>query len=224
MKDLLRIQTLNNIPVVDSRLVAEELGVEHQSLIKLIIKHLEIIEASFNLVGFEIIPRLPGTHGGGETKIAHLTEDQATFIATLSKNTERVVAFKAKLVKSFSQAKALANKIQQEPMSLLDIIKMQIQLMENNQKQLNEIKGDVEEIKDKLNLDTDYYALTAYLRHKGITNLIHPHMYSTIGKKLSTVSRQRNYAMRSAKHDLYDKVNTYHVDILDEIVPQYLIK
>jgi phage regulator Rha-like protein len=40
--------------------------------------------------------------GGNQKKNALLTKKQALFIATLSRNTEQVIAFKAKLVASFA--------------------------------------------------------------------------------------------------------------------------
>ena len=64
------ISKVNEIETVDSRLVANELGIEHRALIQSIRKHQDSIENNFNLVTFEMLPRLEGQHGGGDLTIA----------------------------------------------------------------------------------------------------------------------------------------------------------
>lgn len=65
-----------------------ELNVEHASLMKLIKEHQEAIESDFGRVGFEIVP-LKTAGGVQNSTIAYLTEDQAIFIGTLCRNSER---------------------------------------------------------------------------------------------------------------------------------------
>lgn len=105
------ISVINNIPLVDSRIVSQCLGNEHASLIRLIKEHQNAIEANFGRVGFEIVP-FETSGGVQKVTIANLTEDQAIFIGTLSRNSTQSVEFKAKLVSAFSnyrnKAKSLA--------------------------------------------------------------------------------------------------------------------
>jgi len=107
------ITKINDVETVDSRIVANELGIEHRALLQLIKKHQKSIEENFNLVAFETLPRLEGKHGGGEVIISHLTEDQALFVGSLSRNTVKVIEFKARLVKAFSNARKLLSNNQQ---------------------------------------------------------------------------------------------------------------
>lgn len=103
MQELI-IKKYNNIETVDSRIVAEELGIEHRALIQLIRTHQESIESNFERVAFEMLPS--ETAGGIQNlTVAHLSEDQALFIGSLSRNTQKVVDFKSKLVKAFSLAR-----------------------------------------------------------------------------------------------------------------------
>ena len=83
---------------IDSRLVAESLGIEHESLIRT----LSTYEAELQELGilrFEI-GEIKGR--GQPQKYVLLNEDQAIFAATLSRNTRQVVVFKLKLTKAFS--------------------------------------------------------------------------------------------------------------------------
>ncbi len=97
--------SLNNIWVVDSRLIAQDLGIEHKNLMETIRKYQNKIESNFGTLAFET--REFKTKQGNKSieKFCYLTEDQAIFIGTLSRNTEEVVSFKIKLVQSFSDVR-----------------------------------------------------------------------------------------------------------------------
>lgn len=100
---MLKIITQNETLVVDSRLVAQELGIVHKNLLGNIRKYLIEIE-QFGRVLFETQPLQ--TAGGEQLQsFCYLNEDQAIFVMTLSRNTEKVVKCKANLVKAFKQAK-----------------------------------------------------------------------------------------------------------------------
>lgn len=86
-------------------MVATDLHIEHESFMANINKHQQTIEDNFGNLRFQIGTSTNSNGATHETKYAYLTEDQATFIATLSRNTPHVVAFKADLVKKFSEAK-----------------------------------------------------------------------------------------------------------------------
>ena len=88
--------------VVDSRLIAQELGVTHKAFMETIRKYEKQAEQSFGILRFETA-EIKGR--GQPEKFAYLTEDQATFLMTLSRNTPEVVRCKVMLVTQFSQAK-----------------------------------------------------------------------------------------------------------------------
>jgi phage regulator Rha-like protein len=97
----------NGILVVDSRLIAEGLGIEHESFMKTIRKYQTQAEQSFGALRFQIGARSDGNKGGEQPEYVFLTEEQATFYMTLSRNTPEVVQLKADLVRKFSSAKQL---------------------------------------------------------------------------------------------------------------------
>ena len=102
---ILDITTQNDTLVVDSRLIAEELGIEHRALMQTIKKHQSIIEQGFGVIAFQMLKPLEGSRGGRPESIAYLTEDQATLLMTFSRNTEQVINCKVNLVKAFAAAK-----------------------------------------------------------------------------------------------------------------------
>lgn len=100
----------------DSRNIAEALGINHRSMIRLIDKHQQAIEEverianpenQFHQVRFQITVGKRKQGGGNPERYALLTENQCYFLGTLSKNTARVVAFKARLVIAFAEARKL---------------------------------------------------------------------------------------------------------------------
>jgi|GEM_PF-4888274 len=94
----------HDTPLVDTRVIADRCGVEHRSLYRLLNEHAVTIESTFGRVRFQIAP-LQTAGGKQNSSSALLTEDQATFLITLTRNTAPVIAFKAALVAAFSEAK-----------------------------------------------------------------------------------------------------------------------
>jgi hypothetical protein len=72
----LNVTTQNNTLVVDSRLIAEDLGIEHRALVQTIKKHQSVIEQHFGVVTFPVSKPSEGSQGGRPQKYALLTVSQ----------------------------------------------------------------------------------------------------------------------------------------------------
>jgi phage regulator Rha-like protein len=112
---MLEIQNVGGQLLVDSRLVAEALGILHKSFKETISKYTErlesLVDEALNPVAGENRSRLlretsPKLSDGTGGEVYYLlNENQATFLMTLSSNTEQVVEAKFNLVKAFANAK-----------------------------------------------------------------------------------------------------------------------
>ncbi len=91
--------------VVDSRLIAQELGIQHKNFLANLDKYIEEIEEDWGTVAFQT--REFKTNQGNTTaeRVAFLTEPQATLLMTYSRNTEQVRRCKRQLVRAFEKAK-----------------------------------------------------------------------------------------------------------------------
>lgn len=90
---------------VDSRVIAEQIGVQHKNTMALIDRHAEHFER-FGLLPFETeAVRSEGGRGAKHQRFALLGEDQAYFLLTLTRNTAKVVDLKANLVMAFRDAR-----------------------------------------------------------------------------------------------------------------------
>lgn len=105
MTDLIKVeQNQQGILVVDSRLIAIELGVQHPYLFRTIKKYLPEIE-QLGQVCFKNATVINVKGARNTLSYCFLTEPQANFVMTLSRNTKSVVNCKLKLVQSFEKAK-----------------------------------------------------------------------------------------------------------------------
>ncbi len=91
--------------VVDSRLVAVRLGIQHESFMRTVDKYQARIETKFGHLRFEIGTVRNSVGAVNEVKYVLLTEAQATTLMTLSRNTDEVVDCKFDLVEAFEKAK-----------------------------------------------------------------------------------------------------------------------
>ncbi|WP_039760494.1 Rha family transcriptional regulator [Bartonella queenslandensis] len=102
MNNLVTINSAG-IAVTTSLKIAEGVGNNHATVIKLVRQNIEDFE-EFGRVGFEISPF--GTKGGKQKRvIAILNEPQATLLMTYMRNNDIVRAFKKALVKAFYDLK-----------------------------------------------------------------------------------------------------------------------
>lgn len=94
----------NDTAKCSTEVMADELGNEHQAVIKLVRRYLPDFE-EFGRVGFEIRPF--ETAGGMQSReCALLNENQCYLLLTYAKNTEKARRLKIKLVKAFSEVRS----------------------------------------------------------------------------------------------------------------------
>ncbi len=115
--------------LVDSRLVAEELGVNHGDWFRnVVIKYRKEIEADFGVYRFENAKPIKGSQGGRPERYTFLTEEQATVLMTYSRNTDKVRHCKRKLVKAFTEAKKLIKEVIPAQSQEIEKLKLELEL------------------------------------------------------------------------------------------------
>lgn len=91
---------------VDSRVIASGCGVEHKAAIQLLETHKLEIESELGLIPFQMeAVKRQGERGTKHQRFALLTEDQATALITMFRNTPVAIRFKVALAKAFGEAK-----------------------------------------------------------------------------------------------------------------------
>lgn len=104
MKDIVSVEicAIKSEARVDTRILADRLGNQHEAVIKLIDSYQSDFE-SIGVVRFEIEKPKTGTKGGRPERYALLSEDQSYLLLTFSRNTKRVRELKVELVKAFAR-------------------------------------------------------------------------------------------------------------------------
>ena len=102
----LEVSDLDGQLVVDSRLIADRLGIEHDTLFKTIEKYSDRL-SSQSEIRFKIEFRERPQGGKSKVRYAFLDERQATLLMTYSRNTEQVLDCKDALVDAFDRAKQI---------------------------------------------------------------------------------------------------------------------
>ena len=116
----------NDTPLTTSLVIAEGTENEHRSIIRLI----QTYEKQFKRWGKVRFMDLKSTNpeGGRPTKVALLNEPQATFLITLLRNNEIVVAFKGELVAQFFDMRDALQKLGAAEVQRLQIRRNGIEL------------------------------------------------------------------------------------------------
>jgi len=122
VSELLPIQSIDSVNVVDSRLIAQELGIQHESFVKTIKTYKERLEKR-GVLRFEIGKPSKGSSGGRPETFYWLNERHCIFLVTLSRNTEQVVELKDKIEESFYQAKQFILSQLKTPQTYLEALK-----------------------------------------------------------------------------------------------------
>ena len=107
----LSVREKDGVLVVDSRLIAPSLGVTHKSFLETVKKYKKQTEQAFGQLRFETETVTNSVGAVNRSKFVYLSENQATFLMTLSRNTERVVQCKLELVKAFDEAKRVIKQV-----------------------------------------------------------------------------------------------------------------
>jgi len=102
MTELIEIKEKHGELFADSRMIADSLGIEHHSVIKL------LDNENFERVRFEI-DTLKTSGGEQKSKHALLTERQALILLTFVKNTKKAQIAKVKLVDAFMEMRSKLN-------------------------------------------------------------------------------------------------------------------
>ena len=192
--------------------MATGLDIQHKNLIETIRTHKEVIERDFGLVAFETEPvKRAGERGTKRQSVAYLTEDQALFIGSLSRNSKRVVEFKSVLVQSFADArKKLLAASPSSEQALRQLISQQTQILSDNQQMFMQLRAEVDGIL------ADRHPIQPTGRHMGS---MHPHSYG--GPPTNRLPA--GSLLRQALLDRISEYCTYH-RVTEEVTYHHLYR
>lgn len=128
--------------VVDSRLIAEELEIQHKNFLETVRKYQPEIE-EFGHLAFETCTVTNSVGAVNSVVFCYLNEEQATYVMTLSKNTEKVRKCKRNLVKAFVDART---KLQSRSLTPMEMIYQMAGAMVEKERRLSTLESQTEQL------------------------------------------------------------------------------
>lgn len=193
---------------VSSELVAWRLDIEHRVLLHTMETYKAQIE-EFGSVAFETRLR---PSGGKPTRYALLNESQCHFVATLSRNSERVVKFKVWLVKAFGAVRESAHPAPAVPTNLRDALLLAAELEGQRQQlaaQVQEMAPAAQYADEVLTSVSDWTTLTI-AKELGISaQRLNMELYALKVQYKNGDGVWVLYAQHAAKHYTRTRTHTY---------------
>lgn len=222
---------------LDSRIIAEKLGIEHRALLQLLGAYTSKIQA-FGTFAFEM-----RKSAGRPTRYALLNENQCYLIATLSRNTDRVVDFKVWLVRTFAEHRQGVNRVSQPAQppelppsaSIRRWSAMTGRSPESVTRQIRRVFGAGFSLDTVLTYSQwiDLYSGREHCkrlpkpRYHTVSGWLSLHNFrpksleqsQQLGRKCTALSNELGYEIRKAPSEQFGEVNAYHTDVLKLAVP-----
>ena len=213
-KELLKIENVNNTDVVDSRLIAQELGISHAAFYRTIKENQKDIEEDFTQVCFKNETVKNSVGAVNTVKFAYLNEDQATYLMTLSRNTTQVKQLKRKLVKSFSEAKRLLLK----PKTALELAREQVKLLEQIELQQSIIDDQETDLLRQAEVIDELFNYSSIIRVAKFNNVSETKFN---WRMLKAVSIEMKLEIKRVPDPRFQYKNLYHHDVWRFTYPEY---
>lgn len=198
----LTIIEINGEDRFDSRLLASGLGIQHKNLVETLNKYSAEIQM-FGKVPFQT-EALPS---GQSTQYYLLNRNQCDFVGSLSKNTPKVVAFKAMLVASFANAREAH---QPAPMDTLDMIIHSAMALKSQNARLKAVEEKIQLIEETRN-----QSINELLEVERSTDVVPEEtMRAKIARIVIQYSNARNADIQAIWRLIYSKLyHNYRVSI-----------
>ena len=208
MGDLIKIRGIDDEPRIDSRDIAEELGVEHKNTLEMIRKF-EVKLSKYGRVAFKTIPfDTPG--GVQKLAICFLNEQQSTFLVTLSRNSEKAVELKQKLTDSYHFYKSQNSQISL-PKTFAESLRLLADQVEKNQLLENKIESDKPLVEFAANIQESNDAISV----SEFAKILCKNGYDTGEKRLFQKLRDMNLIFKrkvNEPYQIYIKMGLFKFD------------
>lgn len=102
-----------------------------------------------------------------------------------------------------------------KPLSTIDILKLSIQKLEEQEAALAEVRSDIKELRATTQTRPDYFTVVGYASLNGIS--VGLHLAARVGRKCSTICKSLGYDIESIPDPRFGRVNMYPKDVLEDV-------
>lgn len=199
MNDLVKIENRDGIQTVNAR--------ELHSFLEVQSKFADWIKNRIEKYGFienqDFATVSKNLESGGLTKEYHVSIDMAKELSMVENNAKGREA-RQYFISVEKKAREL-----QKPMNQFDMMRQQIQMLEDQEKRLSIVEAKLE------TSQKDFYTIAGFASLRGRKiDVTHANL---LGRKAGKISREYGYEIGKASDPRYGTVNTYHLDILSTV-------
>jgi len=204
MKNLVKIEKLiNNEQTMSSKEIAEIAGKLHKN----VLAEIRLMEPAWEKITglkFQLSEYTDTT--GRKLPCYELTRRECLYVATKFNDEAR-----AKLIVRWEELELDRRK----PMSTLDILTLQVQLLHEQEKKMSEIDGRISNIEQRILTDPEFYAIPGYASLIG--KRVNLKEAQVLGRKATKLCEELGIITDSIPDPRFGRVKTYPIEVLQEV-------
>ena len=205
---------MNNIEqkYLNSREVAEMVGKEHKNLIRDIRNYKDLL-TELNFEPSEYFVEDCYQDATGRTLICYQVSKKGCEFIAHKLTGQKGAEFTAKYIERFHE---MQDRISNGPTMPLEALLEAVQQMVEQERRLQSVEDRMDLIEAKTtNIPNEYFTVAGFAAIR--KQRIDVNKASIIGRKAANLSRRLGYDIGKVSDPRYGSVNTYHVDVLNEV-------
>ena len=196
---------------LNSREVAEMVGKDHSDLLKDIRKYMDYLgEGNFSLADYFKEDCYKDVQG--KVRVCYLVSKKGCEFIAHKLTGQKGAIFTAKYIERFHEMQdSLSN-----PMTSLEALQIAVNRMVEQERRLRTVEDRMDMIEAKTaTVPNEYFTVAGFATIR--KQRIDVNKANIIGRKAANLSRRLGYEIGKVSDPRFGTVNTYHVDILNEV-------
>lgn len=218
MRELMVIvENVNGVLVTTSNRVAEELGVNHKHLLDKIDGYIGKFSSAELSAQFYIPHNYKDSSGKSNRNYLITKKGVAQLIGGYNSAVPKAFELNVSYINEFERMENYIRNQQARPLTPAEQLLAQAQLMVNMENRLNTIEKNTARLENNLRrtITNEYFTVIGYANFRGIN--ADTYNSSVIGRKASKICKDCGLAIGKVIDSKYGTINTYPLDVLDEI-------
>lgn len=218
MRELMVIvENVNGILVTTSDRVAKELGVNHKDLLEKIDGYVNKFNSAELSAQFYIPHNYKDRSGKSNRNYLITKKGVAQLIGGYNSAVPKAFELNVKYINEFERMENYIRNQQARPLTPAEQLLAQAKVMVDMENRLNILEKNTARLENNLRrtITSDYFTVIGYANFRGIN--ANTYNSSVIGRKASKICKDCGLAIGKVIDSKYGTINTYPLDVLDEI-------
>ena len=219
MRELMVIvENVNGVLVTTSDRVAKELGVNHRDLLEKIDGYVNKFNSAELSAQFYIPHNYVSLNGRSVRNYLITKKGVAQLIGGYNSAVPKAFELNVMYINEFERMENYIRNQQARPLTPAEQLLAQAQLMVNMENRLNVLEKNNARLENHLRrtITNEYFTVIGYANFRGIN--ANTYNSSVIGRKASKICKDCGLAIGKVIDSKYGTINTYPLDVLDEIL------